>query len=402
MRKLRAVVWSSARRPIKFLPIQLRNISVFSTTSSPATGRRILQVIARQQCLRNGLASKGLFMLETRRRIWPCGKVRALRLSRPDHEVVPLTNLRRAAATIAASGEMAGLAYGMGRSYGDSCLNPGGTLWAASGMSRLLAFDPDTGVLRCEAGILFRDIQDVMIPQGWALPVTPGTQTVTVGGAIANDVHGKNHHVSGSFGDHVERFHLARTDGQEMDCSPTENADWFAATVGGLGLTGFITQAEIQLKPVPGPWLTSETIPYDSLDAIKSYDVPYFVHISSSVVESSADDFYTNSKKEQEEMVLASGISCPILRPTLMFGWFDRKHLGWLSRFMKKALFFRCPAADATCANPYMLAIFAALSSAASRTGSKMVFTTSPVMSRSTTSTLLKRSSEQRARARPS
>jgi nucleoside-diphosphate-sugar epimerase len=138
------------------------------------------------------------------------------------------------------------------------------------------------------------------------------------------------------------------------------------------------------------------------LDAIKSYDVPYLVHISSSVVESSADDFYTNSKKEQEEMVLASGISCPILRPTLMFGWFDRKHLGWLSRFMKKALFFRCPAADATCANPYMLAIFAALSSAASRTGSKMVFTTSPVMSRSTTSTLLKRSSEQRARARPS
>jgi FAD/FMN-containing dehydrogenase len=189
------------------------------------------------------------------------------RLSRPDHEVVPLTNSNSAAATIAASGEMAGLAYGMGRSYGDSCLNPGGTLWTASGMNRLLAFDPDTGVLRCDAGILLRDIQDVMIPQGWALPVTPGTQMVTVGGAIANDVHGKNHHVSGSFGDHVECFHLVRTDGQEMDCSPTENADWFAATVGGLGLTGVITQAEIQLKPVPGPWLSSETIPYDSLDA---------------------------------------------------------------------------------------------------------------------------------------
>jgi FAD/FMN-containing dehydrogenase len=119
------------------------------------------------------------------------------RLSRPDHEVVPLTNSNSAAATIAASGEMAGLAYGMGRSYGDSCLNPGGTLWTASGMNRLLAFDPDTGVLRCDAGILLRDIQDVMIPQGWALPVTPGTQMVTVGGAIANDVHGKNHHVSG-------------------------------------------------------------------------------------------------------------------------------------------------------------------------------------------------------------
>lgn len=82
---------------------------------------------------------------------------------------------------------------------------------------------------------------------------------------------------------------------------------------------------------------------YNVLEAIKGYKVPYLVHISSSVVESSAKDFYTNSKKEQEKLVLSSGISCPILRPTLMFGWFDRKHLGWLSRFMKKVPVFPVP-----------------------------------------------------------
>jgi FAD/FMN-containing dehydrogenase len=134
-------------------------------------------------------------------------------------------------------------------------------------MSRLISFDPVEGLLQCEAGVLLRDIQATMIPQGWSLPVTPGTQMVTVGGAIANDVHGKNHHVRGSFGDHIERFHLVRTDGQEIDCGPSHNADWFAATLGGLGLTGVITEATLRLIPVPGPWLESETIPYASLAA---------------------------------------------------------------------------------------------------------------------------------------
>lgn len=191
------------------------------------------------------------------------------RLARPDHAVTPLAKTGKVMATIAIpqGAPCSGLAYGMGRSYGDSCLNPGGTLWITPGMSRLISFDPVGGLLRCEAGVLLRDIQTAMIPQGWSLPVTPGTQMVTVGGAIANDVHGKNHHVSGSFGDHIERFHLVRTDGQEMDCGPSHNADWFAATLGGLGLTGVITEATLKLKRVPGPWLESETIPYDSLDA---------------------------------------------------------------------------------------------------------------------------------------
>jgi FAD/FMN-containing dehydrogenase len=159
-----------------------------------------------------------------------------------------------------------GLAYGMGRSYGDVCLNPEGTLWRTTGLDHFIAFDDSTGRLVCEAGVLLRDIQRHVIPRGWILPVTPGTQLVTVGGAIANDIHGKNHHALGSFGDHVRRLTLIRTDGEVIHCGPNEQSNWFAATVGGLGLTGVITQADIQLRRVPGPWLDTETIPYANLD----------------------------------------------------------------------------------------------------------------------------------------
>lgn len=159
-----------------------------------------------------------------------------------------------------------GLAHGMGRSYGDVCLNPAGTLWATSRLDHLISFDDLTGRVVCEAGVLLRDIQRLALPRGWMLPVTPGTQLITVGGAIANDVHGKNHHVFGSFGDHVTGLRLVRTDGRCIDCGPNQEPDWFAATVGGLGLTGVILTAELQLRPVPGPWLDTETTPYKGLD----------------------------------------------------------------------------------------------------------------------------------------
>jgi len=163
--------------------------------------------------------------------------------------------------------DLPGLAYGLGRSYGDVCLNPGGVLWQTTALDRFIDFDPATGRLVCDAGICLRDIQRMAIRRGWILPVTPGTQMVTVGGAIANDVHGKNHHAVGSFGDHVLRLHLVRTDGSAIECGPHLAPAWFAATVGGLGLTGVITRAEIQLRRVAGPWLNTETIPYTNLGA---------------------------------------------------------------------------------------------------------------------------------------
>jgi FAD/FMN-containing dehydrogenase len=159
-----------------------------------------------------------------------------------------------------------GIAYGMGRSYGDVCLNPGGLLWSTAGLDHFIAFDEATGVLTCEAGVLLEDIQENFIRRGWTLPVTPGTRQITIGGAIANDVHGKNHHVAGSFGDHVRRIRLFRTDGETIDCAPSEHSGWFSATVGGMGLTGLIVEAELQLKRIDGPWLDTETLAYGNLD----------------------------------------------------------------------------------------------------------------------------------------
>ncbi|MGD0960277.1 MAG: FAD-binding oxidoreductase [Methylomonas sp.] len=158
------------------------------------------------------------------------------------------------------------LPYGNCRSYGDSCLNAGGIAVNTRGMDRFIDFDPVSGILRCEAGVLLSDILELIVPQGWFLPVTPGTRFVTVGGAIANDVHGKNHHVTGTFGNHVRGFELLRSDGQRLLCSADQQADYFSATIGGLGLTGLITWAEIQLRRIRGPWISAESIRYESLD----------------------------------------------------------------------------------------------------------------------------------------
>jgi FAD/FMN-containing dehydrogenase len=157
------------------------------------------------------------------------------------------------------------LPYGQGRTYGDGCLNEGGTLLMTAGLDRLLSFDAGTGLLRCEAGVTLDAILRLVVPRGWFLPVTPGTKFVTVGGAIANDVHGKNHHRAGTFGRYVRRFELVRSEGSRRVCSPQENADWYGATIGGLGLTGLVTWAEVQLRPISNPFVLSETLALENL-----------------------------------------------------------------------------------------------------------------------------------------
>jgi FAD/FMN-containing dehydrogenase len=164
------------------------------------------------------------------------------------------------------------LPYGMGRSYGDSCLNGGHALIDMRSFDRFIDLDLHNGIIDVEAGVTLAEILRLLSRQAkaecrWFLPVTPGTKFVTVGGAIANDVHGKNHHQAGCWGNHVLSFRLLRSDGIVRTCSPTENAELFAATIGGLGLTGLILSARIQLKSVPSLWLESETIRYDDLDA---------------------------------------------------------------------------------------------------------------------------------------
>lgn len=186
------------------------------------------------------------------------------RLTALNHEVRTLDDRQHVAEVV--RDNPPGIAYGMGRSYGDVCLNPDGRLWQTRGLDRFIAFDEATGDLECEAGVLLRDIQKLTVPRGWMLPVTPGTQLVTVGGAIANDVHGKNHHVHGSFGNHVQHLTLVRTDGAPIECSPEHKPDWLAATIGGLGLTGVVLTARLRLRRVAGPWIEAETIPYSTLD----------------------------------------------------------------------------------------------------------------------------------------
>jgi FAD/FMN-containing dehydrogenase len=150
------------------------------------------------------------------------------------------------------------LIHGNGRSYGDVCLNNGGDILLARGLDRFISFDADSGVLRAEAGVLLAQVLNVCVPRGWFLPVTPGTRYVTLGGAVANDIHGKNHHRAGTFGCHIRALELLRSDGERRTCSPKENVDWFGATIGGLGLTGLITWVEIQLQPIEGPWIKAE------------------------------------------------------------------------------------------------------------------------------------------------
>jgi decaprenylphospho-beta-D-ribofuranose 2-oxidase len=141
------------------------------------------------------------------------------------------------------------IARGNGRSYGDSSLSPTYT-FSTRRLDRMLAFDEATGSLTCEAGTLLSDIIALFVPRGWFPPVTPGTKFVTVGGMIASDVHGKNHHLAGSFCDHVASFDLALGDGTVLHCSRAEHPDLFAATCGGMGLTGVLLRASFTLIPV--------------------------------------------------------------------------------------------------------------------------------------------------------
>jgi len=158
------------------------------------------------------------------------------------------------------------LPFGLGRSYGDSCLNDGGALLLTRAMNRLLAFDPAAGLLRCEGGASLDAILRFAVPRGWFLGTTPGTKFVTVAGAVANDVHGKNHHRVGTFGSHVRRFELLRSDGSRLICSPVENAGLFSATIGGLGLTGLITWVEFALRPIRSSMIDIESVKFRNLD----------------------------------------------------------------------------------------------------------------------------------------
>lgn len=182
------------------------------------------------------------------------------RLPAPGREV--LTETLESATTGAV------LCRGLGRSYGDSSLSARATdkVVATRMANRILAFDPATNVLRAEAGFSLAELNRLMLPRGLFPPVTPGTKYVTLGGMVASDVHGKNHHREGCFGAHVRSLRMRLADDSLVECSPTQHPDLFYATIGGMGLLGHILEVEFTLSRIPSPWLYIESRRVDSID----------------------------------------------------------------------------------------------------------------------------------------
>ena len=158
-----------------------------------------------------------------------------------------------------------GISRGLGRSYGDSAL--GANIISSEKLNHFISFDNKTGVLSCQAGITLDNILTTFVPKGWFLPVTPGTKFVTIGGAIASDVHGKNHHIDGSFTDHVLSLDIV-IGNKKITCSRELEPELFHASCGGMGLTGVITEATFKLKPITSAYINQKIIKAKNLDSI--------------------------------------------------------------------------------------------------------------------------------------
>lgn len=172
----------------------------------------------------------------------------------------------RATLDTMSSGQAGGIPRGLARSYGDSSLAP--RVISTHRFNRFLAFDPESGRLTCESGVSLADILDVFVPMGWFLSVTPGTRFVSVGGAIASDVHGKNHHLAGSFCNHLEGMDVMLPGGEVLTCSRTQNPELFRATCGGMGLTGVVLRATLNMLPIDSAYIYQETERAGGLDHV--------------------------------------------------------------------------------------------------------------------------------------
>lgn len=160
------------------------------------------------------------------------------------------------------------LSRGLGRSYGDSSLpaQPDDRVISTRLANRILFWEPQTGVLRAEAGLCLADINRLFMPLGYFTPVTPGTKFVTLGGMVASDVHGKNHHIEGCFGAHVRALRMRLADDSVVECSPTQLPDLFYGTIGGMGLLGHILEVEFTLQRIASPWIYQESLRVADLD----------------------------------------------------------------------------------------------------------------------------------------
>src|SRR5690606_11039261 len=169
---------------------------------------------------------------------------------------------------ITSGDESSFLARGLGRAYGDGALNEAGGVILNGRLNRLISFDGNSGVVECEGGVSLAEIIETFLPRGWFLPVSPGTKFVTIGGAVACDIHGKNHHRDGSFSAFVHQFDLLIANGETLTCSRDQNTKAFWATIGGMGLTGIITRVTLRLRKVSTSSLVVNYQQLPHLDAV--------------------------------------------------------------------------------------------------------------------------------------
>ena len=167
------------------------------------------------------------------------------------------------------------IARGMGRSYGNAAMLDRGVVVLTERLNRSISFCESTGLLTAEAGLTLAEVIGFCVPRGWFPTVVPGTRWVSLGGCVAADIHGKNHHRVGAFGNHVKELELLVADGNKVRCSPTHNSDLFWATVGGMGLTGIITEVGVQLLPIETPWIIAQHHQAKDLDrSLEMLDSP--------------------------------------------------------------------------------------------------------------------------------
>ena len=198
--------------------------------------------------------------------VTPSRKVSAWgRITTAPHEVIRPLRVGDVSAGLR-GGTPYSLMAGLRRSYGDVCLNADGRLLDSTHLDRFVAADWHKGVITAEAGLSIDALLRVSVPKGWFIPVTPGTKFVTLGGAVANDVHGKNHHGAGTFGRFVRKLVIARSDGEIVETSREQRPDLFAATLGGLGLTGAILQVEFEMTRIASAFFDVETLPFANVD----------------------------------------------------------------------------------------------------------------------------------------
>lgn len=239
------------------------------------------------------------------------------------------------------------IARGNGRSYGDAALSD--AIFSTKRLNKFISFDRIEGLLECESGVLLSDILEISVPQGYFLNVTPGTKFISVGGAIASDVHGKNHHAEGCFSEYVISFQLMKANGEVIQCSRQENEEVFWATIGGMGLTGIILSAKIKLKNIESSYIRQESIKAENLDEIfqlfdESEDWTYTVawidclqkekNIGRSILmrgeHALRDELPASLKKEPLKVKKKNALSVPFYFPSFVLNSLSIKVFNWL------------------------------------------------------------------------